>query len=82
MCLSDIQWTPPQATYLAWLDCRSLSLGDEPAAVFLRRGRVALGRGLDYGPEGAGHLRLNFATSPDHITEAITRMARSVSRPD
>lgn len=82
VCLSDIQWTPPQATYLAWLDCRSLSFGDEPAAVFLRRGRVALGRGLDYGPEGAGHLRLNFATSPDHITEAITRMARSVSRPD
>lgn len=82
VCLSDIQWTPPQATYLAWLDCRSLSFGDEPAAVFLRRGRVALGRGLDYGPEGAGHLRLNFATSPDHITEAITRMARTVSRPD
>lgn len=82
VCLSDIQWTPPQATYLAWLDCRSLSFGDEPAAVFLRRGRVALGRGLDYGPEGAGHLRLNFATSPDHITEAITRMARSVSRPN
>jgi cysteine-S-conjugate beta-lyase len=80
--LSGIQWTPPQATYLAWLDCRPLSLGDEPAAVFLRRGRVALGRGLDYGPEGAGHVRLNFATSPDHITEAVTRMARTVSRPD
>ena len=47
---------PPEATYLAWLDCRRLSLGDDPAAAFLRDGRVALGRGLDFGPEGAGHV--------------------------
>ncbi len=78
--LSDIRWTPPQATYLAWLDCRRLSLDEEPAAVFLRRGRVALGPGLDFGPEGAGHVRLNFATSPDHITDAVSRMAKAVGR--
>jgi cystathionine beta-lyase len=79
--LPDIQWTPPQATYLAWLDCRRLSLGDDPAAVFLGRSRIALSRGLDFGPEGAGHVRLNFATSPAHISEAIRRMAQAVGRP-
>ena len=47
------------------------ALGDEPADVFLRRGRVAVSRGLDYGPEGAGHVRLNFATSPEHLDEAL-----------
>ena len=78
--LSEIEWTPPQATYLAWLDCRRLSLGDEPAAVFLRHGRVALSPGLDFGPEGAGHVRLNFATSPEHITDAVGRMAKTVGR--
>jgi cysteine-S-conjugate beta-lyase len=78
--LPNIRWTPPQATYLAWLDCQRLGLGDEPAAAFLRRGRVALGRGLDYGPEGAGHVRLNFATSPAHLSEAVRRMAATVSR--
>ncbi len=76
--LPKVRWTPPAATYLAWLDCTRLSLGDEPASAFLQHGRVALSRGLDYGPEGAGHVRLNFATSPDHLSEAIRRMSLRV----
>jgi cysteine-S-conjugate beta-lyase len=72
--LPGIAWRPPQATYVAWLDCSGLGLGDEPADVFLRDGRVALSRGLDYGPEGVAHVRLNFATSPEHLDEALTRM--------
>lgn len=76
--LPAIRWQPPQATYLAWLDCRGLELDREPAEVFLGRGRVALAAGLDYGAPGAGHARLNFATSPQHLTEAIVRMATAV----
>ena len=75
--LPEISWRPPQATYLAWLDCTGLALGDEPAEAFLREGRVALGRGLDYGAPGAGHARLNFATSSGHLSDAIERMARA-----
>jgi cysteine-S-conjugate beta-lyase len=77
--LPKITWTPPQATYLAWLDCTGLGLGDEPAEAFLRNGRVALGRGLDYGPRGARHVRLNFATSPEHLTEIVARMTAGLS---
>ncbi|MBV9415671.1 MAG: aminotransferase class I/II-fold pyridoxal phosphate-dependent enzyme [Solirubrobacterales bacterium] len=73
--LPQVRWIPPQATYLAWLDCTALGLGDEPADVFLAHGRLALGRGLDYGQPGAGHVRLNFATSPTHLGDAIRRMA-------
>lgn len=73
--LPAIAWKPPQATYLAWLDCTGLGLGDEPAEVFLTQGRVALGRGLDYGAPGAGHVRLNFATSPEHLSDTVARMA-------
>jgi cystathionine beta-lyase len=78
--LPDITWRPPEASYVAWLDCRALSLGDDPAATFLDRGRVALSRGLDYGREGAGFVRLNFGTSPEHVTDAIARIARAVGR--
>jgi cysteine-S-conjugate beta-lyase len=78
--LPDITWRPPEASYVAWLDCRALSLGDDPAATFLDRGRIALSRGLDYGREGAGFVRLNFGTSPEHVTDAIMRMARAVGR--
>jgi len=80
--LPEVTWGPPQATYLAWLDCSGLGLGAEPAEVFLRSGRVALGRGLDYGAPGAGHVRLNFATSPAHVSDAIARMAASIRATD
>ncbi len=73
--LPEVAWRPPQATYLAWLDCTGLGLGDEPAEIFLVQGRVALGRGLDYGAPGAGHVRLNFATSPEHLSDTVARMA-------
>ena len=77
--LPKITWKPPQASYLAWLDCRALALGDNPAEAFLARGRVALSPGLDYGREGAGFVRLNFGTSPEHLTEFVRRMTRAIS---
>jgi cystathionine beta-lyase len=76
--LAGVSWTPPEGTFLAWLDCRRLGLGDDPARHFLERGRVALSRGLDYGPEGAGFVRLNFATSPELVTAAVDRMSAAI----
>jgi cystathionine beta-lyase len=73
--LPGVTLVRPQASYLAWLDCRALGLGDDPAAVFLERGRVALSRGLDYGTQGAGFARLNLGTSPAIVAEAVRRMA-------
>ncbi|QWB21342.1 MULTISPECIES: MalY/PatB family protein [Streptomyces] len=73
--LPAIRYRPGDATYLAWLDCRALGLGDDPADVFLHRGRVALNSGLPFGTGGAGHVRLNLAASPEVITEAVRRMA-------
>ena len=73
--LPMINWKPPEASYLAWLDCRALPFGDNPAEAFLAQGRLALSPGLDYGQEGAGFVRLNFGTSPEHLTEAVRRMA-------
>ncbi|MFI1364733.1 MalY/PatB family protein [Streptomyces griseochromogenes] len=76
--LPAIRPCPGEATYLAWLDCRALGLGEDPAAVFLDRGRVALSSGPDFGTGGAGHVRLNLATSPDILTEAVRRMAAAL----
>lgn len=58
---------------VTWLDCRSLDLSDEPAAVFLERGRAALNSGSAFGSGGQGHVRLNLATSPESVTEAVRR---------
>jgi cystathionine beta-lyase len=73
--LEKIRYTPPQAGYLAWLDCRDLQFSEEPAAVFLKRGRVALYRGGHFGAQGEGYVRLNFATSSAILEEAIERMS-------
>ncbi|MFI8067900.1 MalY/PatB family protein [Streptomyces sp. NPDC086033] len=76
--LPAVRYEPAQATYLAWLDCRALELRGDPADVFLERGRVALNSGVPFGTGGAGFVRLNLATSPELITEAVRRMAAAL----
>lgn len=89
--LPAVRYRLPEATFLAWLDCRELGLPDEPpaepgivtlnsgpAAVFLERGKVAVNAGQAFGTGGAGHVRLNFATSAEILTEAVRRMAAAL----
>lgn len=76
--LPDVGLVRPDAGYLAWLDCRPLGLGDDPARAFLSRGRVALSPGPTFGDEGRGFCRLNVATSPALLEEAVVRMARAL----
>jgi cystathionine beta-lyase len=77
--LPDVEWIRPEATYLAWLDCRRLGLEPTPQRVFLNRGRVALNEGSTFGRTGHGFVRLNFATSRAVITEIVSRMASCVN---
>ncbi|KKC06198.1 cystathionine beta-lyase [Mycobacterium nebraskense] len=87
------QW--PQGTYLAWLDCRELGFVEHaadglavvadlsgPARWFLDHARVALSSGHVFGTGGAGHVRLNFATSRAILTEAVSRMGRALANAD
>ncbi|WP_156725416.1 MalY/PatB family protein [Streptomyces apocyni] len=76
--LPGVRHRSPEGTYLAWLDCRELGLGDDPAAAFLERGRVALSGGTAFGAGGAGHVRLNLATSPELLAEGVRRMAAAL----
>ncbi|MEM7408923.1 MAG: MalY/PatB family protein [Myxococcota bacterium] len=74
----DVVVHPPEATYLAWLDFRSMQLEPSPYAVFLEKGRVALSDGLAFGEEGRGFARINFATSRRVLTEALERMVKAL----
>jgi cystathionine beta-lyase len=75
------RWTPPQATYLAWLDLRQAAPTDaDPARRLLETARVAVNPGLTFGAQGAGHVRLNFATSPTILTEAVRRIGQVFGR--
>jgi cysteine-S-conjugate beta-lyase len=77
--LPDVGYVPPEASFLAWLDCRSLGLAD-PAATFLERGRVALSPGADFGAQGREFVRLNMGTSPALLEEIVRRMSAAVGR--
>lgn len=75
--LPGVGWAPPDATYLAWLDCRAYGEGSRPRDLFLQRGRVALEAGPRFGAPGGGWVRLNFGTSADILREAVDRMAKA-----
>jgi cysteine-S-conjugate beta-lyase len=72
--LPGVVYHEPEATYLAWLDCRPLGVGDDPAATFRERG-VELAAGPRFGAIGSGFARLNFATSPAVLEAIVTAMA-------
>jgi cystathionine beta-lyase len=72
-----LTWHPPEATFLAWLNCAALGPDNQAQERFLEHGRVALEPGLRFGAAGSGYARLNFATSTDILDQATARMARS-----
>ena len=77
--LPRIHMVKPEATYLAWLDCRELELAPSPREYFFQRARVALNDGRDFGEPGTGFVRLNFGCSRETLDNALERMCHSLS---
>jgi cystathionine beta-lyase len=65
---------PPEATYLAWLDCRAFGLDPPPQQRVLERSRVLVSAGEEFGEPGRGFVRLNFATSHGLLVQILERM--------
>jgi cystathionine beta-lyase len=78
--LPALRSTVPQATYLAWLDCRDAGLPSNPAEFFLKEARVALNDGPAFGPGGEGFVRLNFGCPRAQLMEALERMRAALER--
>lgn len=77
--MPDVSFCPPEATYLAWLDCRRLGLAN-PAAYFLLNANVALSDGAAFGSPGHGFVRLNFATSHAILKRIIGAMSAAIGK--
>ncbi|MEU5951486.1 aminotransferase class I/II-fold pyridoxal phosphate-dependent enzyme [Streptomyces sp. NPDC047525] len=71
--LPEIGYSPAEATYLAWLDCRAYGLR-EPARFFRERVGLAMSDGGEF--SAPGHLRLNFALPEDVLRKALTALVR------
>jgi cysteine-S-conjugate beta-lyase len=68
----------PEATYLAWLDCRNLQLPCSSGQFFLDQAKVGLNFGETFGAEYSAFARLNFATPAPVLKEIVGRMVAAV----
>ncbi|HEY9292499.1 MAG TPA: aminotransferase class I/II-fold pyridoxal phosphate-dependent enzyme [Microlunatus sp.] len=74
--LPMIKYTPPEGTYIGWLDCRDLGLESSPAEFFGEHAGVALTDGTACG--APGFVRMIFATPRPILTEMVQRMGHAV----
>jgi cystathionine beta-lyase len=77
--LPGVKYQVPEATYLAWLDLNAIELPSEPAEFLLEHARVAVNPGLAFGANGAGCVRLNFATSAAILERAVLAIAEAIA---
>lgn len=69
----------PQASFLIWLDCRSLGLSHEALIdLFVNRARLALNEGAMFGQEGRGFMRLNIGSPRAMLQQAMERLRAAV----
>lgn len=73
------RFTPPQATYLAWVDLSAYELAPSLRTYFSRHAKVALTGGEQCGTGYDQFVRLNFATPRHIITEIVERLGAAVS---
>lgn len=73
--LPTARYTPPEGTYLSWLDLRA----HQSCPDLAERARVTVMDGAEFGPPGAGFLRLNFATTPAILAEIVRRLAHAAT---
>jgi cystathionine beta-lyase len=72
--LPEVKVMIPDASYLLWIDCRSLSLSDkELNERLIHNGKLILEPGKKYGSGGEGHVRMNIGCPLDTVKDGISR---------
>ena len=70
----------PQASFLVWLDCRSLGLDhDQLIDLFINKAGLALNDGEMFNPGGQGFMRLNVGTPREILKSALERLHKAIS---
>ncbi len=64
----------PESTYLLWLDHRGLGLSDPELQQRLIDAGLGLSPGTQFGPEGSGFMRINFALPRAVLMATLCRL--------
>lgn len=78
--LPAAKYTPPEASYLAWIDLREAGLGDNPAETIEAKAKVIVSDGSRFGENGKGFIRLNMGCAPELLQEAVKRIAAAAAK--
>lgn len=75
--LPNLYVLPLEATYLVWVDCKSLKLtSSEIAERLLEKGKVRVNEGTMYGAAGEGFIRINIACPRKLLEEGLARIKK------
>ncbi|MGR6861466.1 MalY/PatB family protein [Aliivibrio salmonicida] len=77
--LPELSFTPPEAGYLAWVDCRSLGLTDKELELKLVEAGIVPSMGIAFGNEGSGFIRLNLGCPREVLVQAMERINAALS---
>ena len=78
--MPEIKPLRPQASFLVWLDCRSLGLDhDQLIDLFINKAGLALNDGEMFNPGGQGFMRLNVGTPRKILKSALERLHKAIS---
>lgn len=73
-----VRYFPPEATYLAWLDLRKLEPKPSYQSYIMDTAKVAVSAGEDFGDQGRGFIRVNFATSPEILERVLAQVGSAL----
>ena len=77
--LPEARMAPMQGTYLAWLDLRAYSDEPELSEMLAEKAGIRVNGGVGYGAVGAGHIRVNLATSRPILERIIAQLAAAMT---
>lgn len=72
--LPQLTFTPPEAGYLAWVDCRHLGLNDQELEHKLITAGIVPSMGIAFGHDGSGFIRLNLGCPQTTLQLALDRL--------
>ena len=68
-----------EATYMIWLDCRSLGMtGKELQSFFVSKAGVGMNEGSTFGPGGEGYMRMNLACPLKTVVNALDQIEKAI----
>ncbi len=72
----------PQAGFLIWIDCSKAGIGTRNLdKFFMEKAHILLDDGVDnFGPEGEGYVRVNYAVTNAVLHEALDRIKKALGK--